>query len=109
MACKNVSKIPNGLYEINRKLYLVSFMIELEEARAGGNGDNSGDDDNKGDDVEADDLGGEKDTMSLENRVHDASKKTPTHQHINTKNIGYKTISSNISQSEGGDCVGMVD
>jgi hypothetical protein len=47
--------------------------------------------------------------MSLENRVHDTSKKTPTHQHINTKNIGYKTISSNISQSEGGDCVDMVD
>jgi hypothetical protein len=45
---------------MNKKLYLVSFMIESEEARARGNDDNSGDDDNKGDDVEADDLGGEK-------------------------------------------------
>ena len=45
---------------MNKKLYLVSFMTESKEARAGGNDDNSGDDDNKGDDEEADDLGGKR-------------------------------------------------
>ena len=51
----------------------------------------------------------EKDIVSLENRVHDTSKKTPTHQHINTKNTRYNIVNNNITQIEGGDYVDMVD
>lgn len=64
MACKDSTKIPaERLYEMNKKLHVVSFLVEIEgndnqQPKDGGEdvGDEDDGDDKKNDDDEADDL-----------------------------------------------------
>lgn len=61
IACKNYQKIPHDrLYEMNKKIHLISFIVEAEHGRnntkPAEDGDDGGDDGHKDDDEEADDL-----------------------------------------------------
>lgn len=100
VACKDPKKIPHErLYELNKKLHLVSFTVESEYDGALANqddgNDDGGDDDQKGDE-EADDrdsADGLEDNTVVQNppKNDKSGMKTP-----NTKlasNTGHKTVS----------------
>lgn len=60
VACKDVSKIPHErLFEVNNKLFLISFIVEGQEVQIGDKKNDRGDedeDDGKGEDQEIEDL-----------------------------------------------------
>ena len=103
MACKHRRRIPiERIIERNKKLYVISFMVEDEGAENQGtgndNGDDGGGDDGLDNDDEADDLDGEEDNnkdMKMNSKEGTSSKeKTPVSKF--GQNIGYKTVSSNL-------------
>lgn len=98
VACKNSSKIPpERLFEMNKKLFLVSFTVEGEEFQAGNNGDENG-----GDDGDNDDGDEKKDNENMDKQSEDPGRqqqqpgnvhKTPAFQQNTSKNVGHKTVS----------------
>ena len=103
MACKHRRRIPiERIIERNKKLYVISFMVEDEGAENQGtgndNGDDGGGDDGLDNDDEADDLDGEEDNnkdMKMNSKEGTSSKeKTPVSRV--GQNTGYQIVSSNL-------------
>lgn len=108
ISCKDISKIPvERLYEMDKKIFIVSFMVEKEDDKKqkGKYTDNGGDDDddNFDNDDEADDLDDDDDGVekppSTEFQIGKSSKmRTPvTKSGLNT---GHKTVCLSSSVME---------
>jgi hypothetical protein len=99
IACKNYQKIPHDrLYEMNKKIHLISFTVEAEHGRnntkPAEDGDDGGDDGHKDDDEEADDLydtDKEDHIMKNPSASKSSKEKTPTSKLAGT--AGGKTVS----------------
>jgi hypothetical protein len=99
IACKNYQKIPHDrLYEMNQKIHLISFTVEVDHGRNNTKpaevGDDGGDDGHKDDDEEADDLydtDKEDHIMKNPSASKSSKEKTPTSKSAGT--AGGKTVS----------------
>ena len=82
MAVKDASKIPHErLYEMNLKLFLISIIVEGEEASAEGKKDEGGDDgdgDGKGEDKTNDDLNSTERTLMEQTKNLGIQLRLPT-------------------------------
>jgi hypothetical protein len=99
MACKDYKKMPRDrLFEMNKKLHVVSFTVEVDGEEGTGKqddeGGDGGDDDHKGEDEEADDLFDTDDDGAPPKEDHSAnhnsSMKTPANKP--SSNTGCKTV-----------------
>lgn len=100
VACKDFRKIPpERLYEMNRKLHVVSFLVEADLEKVQGGQDNDGDggdddgqdDDGKEDDLLDDDAIDEQPQITDPSSSNSSGMKTPAARPSN--NAGHKTIS----------------
>jgi hypothetical protein len=107
VACRDPTKIPaERLYEMDRKLFLLSFEVEgvvQPQAKSDLDDNNDNDDSGKDNDNEADDLDDLKDTSQMEldrsAKKHQSSLKTPAINRGSNLNSGAKTVSYDISQN----------
>lgn len=99
IACKNYTRIPlERMYEMNKKLHVVSFTVEAEsegtKTKTDENDDDGGDDGHKDGDEEADDLydtDNEEQTKKDTSASDKSSFKTPVTKPSNAS--GSKTVS----------------
>jgi hypothetical protein len=81
LACRNLRKIPQErLYEMDRKLYLISIFVEgyedrnvVDENKHEGGDDDDQRDEEEVDDDQVDDLEDEPDNMEASEKIHSCS------------------------------------
>lgn len=107
IACKDISKIPpERLCEMNKKLFLLSFLVDGEEAKAkkGEDGDDDGNDDDNGDNNKnkEENDGLDKDSDDAKTREDSGQRlKTPANQQIQSKSTGYRTVKCADMETKG--------
>lgn len=111
IACKDTSKIPpEMLYEMEKKLFLVSYLVNGEIAQAqgkeedsdgDGNDDDSGEgkDDNKISKDGNEDMDKNKGVPKTGNDM-DQKLRTPTQQQIHSRNAGQRTVKGSAVEPE---------
>lgn len=119
VACSDITKIPSErLYEMNKKLHIVSFIVEIENGNGNGkNGDDGdgGDDEEKDNDEKADDL---DDLLDDENDLKHKESDHPVEKTPMQKpgqNSRYKTVNIGLDTKDCWDqekqliaCMGML-
>jgi hypothetical protein len=102
VACKDWRKIPaERLYEMDKKLYVVSLLVENEEDNGkavDGKGDDGGNDGDKGLDEDNDEEADDLDDSEGENAGDNDKDQTP--KNLPRKNTGYKTVSMGLDSKD---------